>query len=219
LQLSVCIFATCQSVTQPLLNLLSSDQYGVTQLSSPSKVSDYVERHIEQIDCLVLYNYQSLPHLLNQLYERGTLLPVVIIEPEELSSTSGEKPTVVIIEPEELSSTSGEKPSPSISCPQTATHLYHAAEVRLRLVQLNQIAASIEQALTQFLNLAPSCALAELFVTVQSTQENFLVLKQHRLSKKFKERLGYLGRVLPKKSSKISPQSAAAQTRRTTRNP
>lgn len=201
MQLSVCIFATCQSVTQPLLNLLSSDQYGVTQLSSPSKVSDYVERHIEQIDCLVLYNYQSLPYLLNQLYERGTLLPVVIIEPEELSSTSGEKP------------------SPSISCPQTATHLYHADEVRLRLVQLNQIAASIEQALTQFLNLAPSCALAELFVTVQSTQENFLVLKQHRLSKKFKERLGYLGRVLPKKSSKISPQSAAAQTRRTTRNP
>lgn len=201
MQLSVCIFATCQSVTQPLLNLLSSDQYGVTQLSSPSKVSDYVERHIEQIDCLVLYNYQSLPHLLNQLYERGTLLPVVIIEPEELSSTSGEKP------------------SPSISCPQTATHLYHAAEVPLRLVQLNQIAASIEQALTQFLNLAPSCALAELFVTVQSTQENFLVLKQHRLSKKFKERLGYLGRVLPKKSSKISPQSAAAQTRITTRNP
>lgn len=73
---------------------------------------------------------------------------------------------------------------------------YHSAEVYLPKEQLGQIGLAIDQALAQFLHLAPSCPLSARPKNRKETEKDnqaFLMLQQRRLAEKLKERLGYLG--------------------------
>lgn len=135
---------------------------------------NYVEHHTEEIDCLVVLPETAILPLFNQLYEKGTLLPIILVESDKI--------------PPPITDTPSEEP----------TYIYHSAEVHLSESQLNQIAESLDLAISQFLHLAPSCPLsaAPQIIPPESgieNQQSFLILQQRRLAEKLKERLGYLG--------------------------
>ncbi len=80
---------------------------------------------------------------------------------------------------------------------QETEFLYHSAEVRVLTTELEQIDASIGQAIEGFLGLSPVCQLPDTITPTDLTRDliaqNFLMMQQRRLTEKLKERLGYLG--------------------------
>jgi circadian clock protein KaiA len=145
------------------------DRYSVTQVDSATELVDFIEENKESIDCIIALNDSSLLPIFNQLYEQGTLLPVIIVDESELALN-----------------------------PEKATYLYHSSEIRIPIRELDDIAQKIDQAITQFLHLGPSCPLSEkpIFPKEKIQGEelpSFLLLQQRRLAEKLKERLGYLG--------------------------
>ena len=175
-RLSVCIYAPSTKLAQSLEKVLSKERYSLNFLETPVEFFDFVKANKEKIDCLILVEDGHLLPMFNQLYEEGTLLPVLIIDPE-MNSHSGEDKTL-------------KKMSP--------THLYHGAEINLGADKIEYIIPLIDQAIAQFLSLAPSSP-----VSVSAKQKDpehikgyghsFLLLQQRRLAEKLKERLGYLG--------------------------
>jgi circadian clock protein KaiA len=176
-RLSICTLISSASLAQSLIQLLSSDRYDLKILTSVTQVNQFIEDYKESIDCLLVDREIELLPLFNKLYEQGTLLPIVIIEPETDPSRDSE-----------------EKPNLPRDFP---THLYHSGEVRIKETQLEEIGDSIDQAITQFLYLGPSCPIHPEQEPDQpnaiDNQQAFLILQQRRLAEKLKERLGYLG--------------------------
>jgi circadian clock protein KaiA len=163
-RLYICIFAPAKEVTQSLAQLLSGDRYDVHLLENSEQFLSFVEKHKEQIDCVIVLKKPAVIATINQLYGKGILLPVIIIEEEtELESAI----------------------------------LYHSGEIPLSILNLETITVAIDQAMTQFLHLGPSCPISDHLAALN--QENgdnpqtFLLLQQRRLAEKLKERLGYLG--------------------------
>ncbi len=176
-RLSVCIFVSDRVLAQFLTSLLSCDRYITAQVSSARELIQFVEENKEQIDCLIVLNHPSLQPVFNQFYEKGTLLPAILIEfPTSQGSESDRDPQ-------------------STGSP---TYFYHSAEIQLRATELEAISSTIDQAIAQFLHLGPSCPLSErptttIKVSEVENQQSFLLLQQRRLAEKLKERLGYLG--------------------------
>ena len=183
--LSLCVFIPDSQVAQSLTNLLSNEPYKWHQVYSPEEFLNFVREHTAEIDCLVVLLNSSVLPLFNQLYEQGTLLPVIIIERQPPQNREGYQPL-----------------SDNLNI---SADLYHSAEVRLPVNQLQQISLSINQAIGRFLHLGPSCPLVKQSIPTEppnpvESQPSFLMLQQRRLSEKLKERLGYLG-VYYKRSS------------------
>ena len=131
--------------------------------------------HTEQIDSLIVLQEATTLSLLNQLYEQGILLPVIILEQQK-----------------------GPLLRESAVGSEAITYFYHSGEVHLLTANLDQVPASINQAIGQFLHLGPSCPITKPSTTsypIERTisQQSSLILQQWRLSEKLKERLGYLG--------------------------
>ncbi len=169
-RLSLCIFVASEPIAQSLTAVLDRDRYRHDLVQSPAELLSFIEEHKEQIDCLIVLEDYSVFPLFNQLYEKGTLLPVILLEQQPESTTSRE----------------------------SATYFYHSAEIRLSTTNLEAIAKAIDQAITQFLYLAPNCTLPGDVITLPQphkgeSQQSFLMLQQRRLSEKLQERLGYLG--------------------------
>ena len=182
-RLFICIFPWDEKHAQSSSISLSEDSHNLKYLSSTNKLKEFIESNKEKIDCLVFFWQNSFLYLLSQLAEQGTLIPLVIVEDDELISNS-------------LSDGDGK----NFSHRQTqgkSPVLYHSAEVRLKRSQLEKLPSFINLAISKFLHLAPSCSLKEKSSQLKAEQEdnqtNFLLLQQRRLSEKFKERLGYLG--------------------------
>ncbi len=117
-QLSICTFVRSSGLIQDLRQFLSSDRYILTNFSSATELLHFVEQEKHQLDCLILQEERELLPLVNQWYEQGTLLPVVIIPAES--------------EPESATpSSEGDR--------QTTTYLFHPAEVRLPKVSANML--------------------------------------------------------------------------------
>ncbi|MGH2413191.1 MAG: circadian clock protein KaiA [Microcystaceae cyanobacterium] len=185
-RLSLCIFVSAVQIAQSLTQLLSSDRYCLHQVHSLSELSDFVTDYSEQIDCLIVLNEPSILPLFNQLYEQVTLLPAIVIEPAP-SNYNIKEGTFHSQEHSQKTNSSTE-----------ATYLYHSGEVRLRATELEKINIFIDRAITQFLHLGSSCTISKPAVTSNKldkveNQQNLLMLQQHRLAEKLKERLGYLG--------------------------
>jgi circadian clock protein KaiA len=183
-RLSICIFVGSASLTQSLTEQLGGDRYVLNYLSSPKEFREFVEQNKEQIDCLIIDYDLSLLSLFNQLYEKGVLLPAIFIGSEETS----------------LANFNGGREKTLSEYQQRAifTHIYHSGELRISLRELGQIISWIDRAITQFLHLGPSCAIAQSPLNRQripeiDSSQNFLLLQQRRLAEKLKERLGYLG--------------------------
>ncbi|TVQ48915.1 MAG: circadian clock protein KaiA [Gloeocapsa sp. DLM2.Bin57] len=171
-RLSVCIYAPSVQFAQSLREVLSDQRYSLTFQETPVKLFDFVKANKEKIDCLVVVKDNELLPMFNQLYEDGTLLPVLIIDSDEKFNPSEQQ--------------------------KYPTHLYHSAEIALGVAKIPYIIPLIDNAIAQFLNLAPSSQISEsptqkYSVPIKEYNHSFLLLQQRRLAEKLKERLGYLG--------------------------
>lgn len=183
--LSLCVCIPNESLARVLLDILSSDRYNVNPILI-SDFLDFVEENKEKIDCLIVLNQSSFLPIFNQLYEQGTFLPTILIEERD-----SDRPVT--------GSSSTELETRQNSFANTyPTCFYHNAEIRLPSADLEKISATIEIAITQFLDLGSSRSLSEkptnpIKINQVDKQKNSLLSQQHRLAEKLKERLGYLG--------------------------
>lgn len=176
-----------ESLAQSLRQFLSSDRYVLQATGSEAEFFEFVERHKQQLDCLVVQDDGSLLNVIKRLYEQGTLLPIVIFP------KGSQNDPYSVTTNNQLS-----KERTSARSPQDeAAHLFHAAEVRLGNTQLAEIGGFIDKAIAQFVSLSPATSLptpsANGDVAIDRNTRSFLIQQQHRLSEKLKERLGYLG--------------------------
>ncbi len=172
-RLSICLCSSDKPLTQLLTNHLSGDRYRLHIIDQVEELVPFLKEESETIDCLIVREETSILPLFNQLYEQGTLLPVIIVE------EAGD-------------------PSVALANVESPTFLYHSAEVRHGVRQLTDIQTTIDRAITKFLHLGPSCCLADRSLSSQGdinteNHQSFLLLQQRRLAEKLKERLGYLG--------------------------
>ncbi|HLO47781.1 MAG TPA: circadian clock protein KaiA [Kamptonema sp.] len=183
-QLSICILLRSEYLTSSAIELLGSDRYVLTRTKSPEGFLAFLQRN-SHLDCLVLQVYPELPLLLNELQERSIFLPAVILEAEPNSEGSNIFPENTVIAQE--ASNIGEN----------SHFFYHAAEVQLPIAKLTELGASIDQAITQFLNLSVPVRASGKFSTIdpaaELTSQSLLRRQQRRLAEKLRERLGYLG--------------------------
>ena len=135
--LCLCLLVSEPQIAQSLVGLLSEERYELYFLDSPAALLKFIDEHSEKIDSLIVLEEPAVLPLFNQLYESGTLLPVIIIEQKSVKNTR-------------------KKPSNR----KGATYLYHSAEVRLPTNEMSEISATIERAISQFLSLGPSCPLS-----------------------------------------------------------
>lgn len=200
-QLSICVYAKTEGLCQSLDSLLNGDRYRYQQCKTQKDFLDFVESYKESIDCLILQNSESELEVLDLLYDRGVLLPIVIIEPTHSHNTN------LDIEPSSAKLRQ--------ATPEAAHYLYHTGEVWLLGTQIEQISTAIERAIAKFLKLAPTSNLPSSSdphePTKEQSKQNFLLLQQRRLADKLQERLGYLG-IYYKRNSQdffrnLSPQS------------
>ncbi len=163
-RLFICIFVPSEDVTQSLNSLLTGERYDLHFIHNSEQFLAFVEKNKEQIDCVIVLKKPSVIASINQLYHKGLLLPVIILE-----------------ENSELES----------------SILYHSGELLLSMGNIETISVAIDQAMTQFLHLVPSCPVSEHLTSFTGENgenpQTFLLLQQRRLAEKLKERLGYLG--------------------------
>jgi circadian clock protein KaiA len=185
-RLSICIFVPSSAIVHSLTTLLSGQKYHLHILNSATELSQFVLDHKEKLDCLIIAEDEESIPIIQQFYDQGVILPVIILDQ---SDSSGE---------DKNTSDKRKTDSEIIANQPTENHLYHSAEVHLQAQELENINKFIDKALARFLHLAPSCSLSEnpnCLVTGKNIEEkqNFLLLQQRRLAEKLKERLGYLG--------------------------
>jgi circadian clock protein KaiA len=171
-QLTLCLFLSSPSLPPLLAPLGQNERFNVVMVASEADFYALIEQNKQNLDCLVLEDTPQLPHWVNWLQGQSILLPTVIL------------PSAAMIPP----------PSAAAS---DFSFIYHAAEVILPIEQLEDLVDAIDQAITAFLDLSPFCLIPDPAsppnANVHLTTQNFLMLQQHRLTQKLKERLGYLG--------------------------
>ncbi len=176
-----------ESLAHFLSQLLGGDRYSLRATSSESEFFNFIEQHKQHVDCLILQDGSSLLNVINRLYVRGTLLPVVIFTKESEQGTRGVT----------TSDRSDATQAIDSSQPAIANPVFHAAEVRVDITQLGEIGVFVDKAIAQFLALSPANNLPEptttADLTTKLTTRGFLMQQQRRLAEKLKERLGYLG--------------------------
>jgi len=149
-----------------LTQKLSGDRYRLNQVYSPEKLLEYVEENKEQVDCLILLEDLELKSLLQEFYERGILLPVIIISrnQEKLSVEDLYHGGEVILLNTELA--------------EITSSIDRAITQYMKLGPSCKISLELE---------------AQAEPEQAESKQTFLILQQRRLAEKLKERLGYLG--------------------------
>ncbi|BFM40071.1 circadian clock protein KaiA [Synechocystis sp. LKSZ1] len=170
--LYLCLFIP-DAIAQQVLVHLQGNRYRLTRFSDLKEFMTFLSNYTEHVDCLIVVNDSPARPFFNQLYEQGRLLPIIILESQNTS------------------------PFPP-DATESTTILYHYAEIHLPESQWAHLPAVIDQAITHYLHLGPSCALPRNHPPPQGSQaldseQSFLLLQQRRLADKLKERLGYLG--------------------------
>ncbi len=165
-RLSICIFVRETKIARFLTQKLSGDRYRLNQVYSPEKLLEYVEENKEQVDCLILLEDLELESLLQEFYERGILLPVIIISrnQEKLSVKDLYHGGEVILLNTELA--------------EIASSIDRAITQYMKLGPSCKISLELE---------------AQAEPEQAESKQTFLILQQRRLAEKLKERLGYLG--------------------------
>lgn len=192
-QLSICSLASSEALCTSLKQSLGSSRYLLNHFHSKSTFLEFLDLEKQQIDCLILQAQSSLSKLTNELHQRSTVLPAVIIY-ENLPEKVENSLTPLSFPTTEEPSAVAEQDDTEAGYP---TVFYHTAEVHISLIQISDITRYIEQAISQFLNLSPSFRKTNSVNTAEPMSENsvqkFLVEHQSRLAEKLRERLGYLG--------------------------
>ena len=162
---------------------LSAERYTLHYFTDRVEFLDYVEIVKHDLDCLIFYSEPQLLPAINYLYDRGLILPVVIIHR--------------LIPPSGASDAMTQTPTVAIDLAVSSSYIYQPSEVILAVTELAAIGAAIDKAIAKFLNLTPIMpqAAAEPPVTypqIEIPATSFLLQQQRRLSEKLNERLGYL---------------------------
>ena len=178
-KLHVCLFSIQPELTSSIEKLLNRDVYQVEDISTCEDLAVFFGSNEKQIDCIVLVRDSRAESILEDLRKSPILLPTVIVEVTKSARLTLEE--------------NADSSTQSFQA-ESARTIYHSAEIRLYPIQLAEINAYINLAITKFLNLAPGreCSLEESTLETELTQSS-LVLQQRRLTEKIKERLGYLG--------------------------
>ncbi|WP_341737195.1 circadian clock protein KaiA [Microcoleus sp. CAWBG640] len=189
-QLSICIFVKSGELAGLAIEVLGGRRYALTQVKSESEFFGYL-KHNYHLDCLVLEVDGDLRSLTGKLQERSIFLPAVIFATKPGDDGTQEVPRT---------SDNGCYPlvtSPELNQQQSCSFFYHAAEVQLPIDRSDELAASIDRAIAQFLKLSTPVPLddqsAKVGATAQLTAQSLLQRQQRRLAEKLRERLGYLG--------------------------
>jgi circadian clock protein KaiA len=184
-RLSIFTYLQSELLAQSLAQYLSSDRYLLTQIYSQQEFLRKVEPENQVPDCLILQDDPELLPLLTQLYNQGTLLPLVVLKLELEGKDSSLSPTPDLT------------PPAANSISEDASLFYQNAAVRVSITQLSEIPRYIERAITLFLELSPrlsdSSPSSMSDDRIEVKTQNFLQEQQHRLADKLRERLGYLG--------------------------
>ncbi|MEZ2228602.1 circadian clock protein KaiA [Microcoleus sp.] len=189
-QLSICIFVKSGELAGLAIEVLGGRRYALTQVKSESEFFGYL-KHNYHLDCLVFEVDGDLRSLTAKLQERSIFLPAVIFATKPGDDGTQEVPRT---------SDNGCYPlvtSPELNQQQSCSFFYHAAEVQLPIDRWDELAASIDRAIAQFLKLSTPVPLddqsAKVGATAQLTAQSLLQRQQRRLAEKLRERLGYLG--------------------------
>ena len=160
-----------------LSQYLGSERYVLQYFTSQSEFLAHIEFEEHELDCLVFYSQQQLLPVINHLYDRGLILPVVIIH--RLVS-----PNLAVPQ------------QPIAIDPPTSSYIYQPSEVILAVTEMSDIAVAIDKAIAKFLNLTPIVPATEHNQPTETeiviAEPNFLLQQQRRLAQKLNERLGYL---------------------------
>ena len=168
--LTIAVLTDSKDLPPLLSRYLDAQRHLVEYFTSQSEFLAYIESVEHEVDCLVFYSErQSLPTP-NYLYERGLILPVVMV----YSSVSMSKPMGLV----------DESPPPQ-------SNIYHPSEVVLVQKDLSTIGEAIDRAISKFLSLTPIASTNEA-KPIEISEPSFLLQQQRRLADKLRERLGYL---------------------------
>jgi circadian clock protein KaiA len=196
-QLSIGIFIRSEKIASDAIELLSDERYTLTHIKSAVEFLGFL-KHNYHLDCLVFDVDRDLQLLLSKLQERSLFLPAVIFLPQPSGEGSQEAPASDALE--------GAASTAEKSQEQSCTFFYHPAEVQLPIARSNDLGASIDRAIAQFLKLSTPVPVndqsARVDATAQLTAQSLLQRQQRRLAEKLRERLGYLG-VYYKRNSQI----------------
>ncbi|MCY7368237.1 MAG: circadian clock protein KaiA [Chamaesiphon sp.] len=176
--LSIAVLADSTDLLPLLSQYLVADRYVLQYFTSQSEFLAQIELSKTDLDCLIFYSQQQLLPVINHLYDRGLILPVVIIH--RLVDHSLPQP--------DLSNTS--------DSPASSSYIYQSSEVILAVTELSGISSAIDKAIAKFLNLTPIVSTTEdpipTTTEITTVEPNFLLHQQRRLAQKLNERLGYL---------------------------
>jgi circadian clock protein KaiA len=167
----------------PLLSqYLSTQRYVLQYFASQVEFLEWIEAGKHELDCLIFYTRTQLLPVINHLYDRGLILPLVMIQGS--ISTTGVEPV------------SDPTADPDDSRLAPKSYIYQPSEVILAIADLTEIGVAIDEAITKFLNLTPVTPTVEdaqfTEIKIPVAKPNFMFQQQHRLAEKLKERLGYL---------------------------
>jgi len=185
-QLSICTFVQSESLGDLLEERLADTCHTHTCLFSASELTEYIDQHRQQIDCLVVEQTPEILELLGKLRQQKTYLPLVVIKERVSGSPFLEGHSK---NPEETDALE----DPNLT---SMRRLYHDAVLAVRADQLEEVPLVINQAINQFLELSTtqkSTSTQQANVIDAIAIQNSLKRQQQRLAEKLKERLGYLG--------------------------
>jgi circadian clock protein KaiA len=175
--LTIAILADSADASPLLGRYLDAERYTLQHFTSQSEFLAHIEIRKHEIDCLVFYSDRQLLPAINYLYDRGLILPVVIVQGLTPSLSLPVNPTVT-----------------DISAP--CSYIYQPSEVILAVTELSEIEIAIDKAIAKFLNLTPIMPTSEdsqpTEIEIDIAEPNFLLQQQNRLAQKLDERLGYL---------------------------
>jgi circadian clock protein KaiA len=195
-RLLVGIFASAAPVAEALRQKLTHSLFVISWSDSATEFIDWVVSNRHRIDCLVIQQTVGDSSILEQLGQRGILLPTLYLEiadegtdhtTDSLINSRSER-----IEAEAVYAMC----TPSAISPETVLDpitQYHNAVMHFNTVQLDQIESFIQDAIDRFLQL-PSRDFSTSENQADKDHQLFLLsLQQQRLTEKLHERLGYLG--------------------------
>jgi circadian clock protein KaiA len=176
--LSIAVLADSTDLLPLLSQYLGDERYTLKYFTSQPEFLAHIEIAKNDLDCLVFYSQQQLLPVINHLYERGLILPVVIIHrlvPHNLPIAETPYPAATLV---------------------SSSYIYQPSEVILAVTELAEIGVAIDKAIAKFLNLTPIMPATEDFqpatTEIAISEPNFLLQQQSRLAQKLNERLGYL---------------------------
>jgi circadian clock protein KaiA len=186
--LSIAVLADSTELFPLLGQYLDAERHLLQYFTSQSEFLARVETVKHELDCLVFCAGDRLLPVINYLYDRGLILPVVMIEtanvpPIPLPEVGGE---AVAIRDRSTNSIPVDRHS----------YIYQPSEVILAVSDLASIGAKIDTAIAKFLSLTPIMPISDdahpAEIEIDIPEPSFLLQQQRRLAEKLKERLGYL---------------------------